>query len=329
VTARMPRAERAAGYPWPFTGPSYRYAVNVEPTPRRTHTAAGSWGATVLDVDGDHHADLAERRRILTQDPRRCAVLDHMVPATWDAMLLLMRELVAARPHQASLVREVDGSWRWRNALAGVDQRFTYGEPASLPVEPLRFIGEQLQEDLVLLDQREGALWLDAGLVTFAAGWSLAFDLGMSLREVHSPVPRLHAEGIIARAEQLLLRLRPGEPYRRTNWSLAPDGRLDASLEALAGQVDGPPDDVHLRVEVQHLLRLPASGAVLFTIRTYLMPLDEVAAVPGWGGQLAAVLDDLPADVAAYKGIPPLMPAARALLSASAPAAAPSPTVTA
>jgi len=53
------------------------------------------------------------------------------------------------------------------------------------------------------------------------------------------------------------------------------------------------------------------------------VPLAEVAVVPGWGEQLAAVLEDLPVDVAAYKGILPLLPAARALLPASAPTVAP------
>jgi len=52
----------------------------------------------------------------------------------------------------------------------------------------------------VLLDQREGSLWADAGIVTFAADWSMRFDVGMRFLEVHGPVPRIHEEGIITRA---------------------------------------------------------------------------------------------------------------------------------
>lgn len=39
---------------------------------------------------------------------------------------------------------------------------------------------------------------------------------------------------------------------------------------------------VHLRVEVQHLIRLPESGAICFLIRTYMLPLADVAAIDPW-----------------------------------------------
>ncbi len=293
----MTADERLARFPWPFDGPRYRYGVDVEP-------ARGP----VVDVDDRYRAELAQRRRILDADPGRHAVLPHMGPAAWEAVLVVLRELARARPDDAALERRPDGTWRWRNDLLGTDQSFVLGDDASLPGGPLRFAGEQVQEDLVLLDQREGALWVDAGLVTFASGWSLAFDLGMSFAHVHGPVPRVHEEGVVSRAEQFLLRLAPGEPFRRTNWSMALDDELDASLEALPSRDRTPPAPgdlgarVHLRVEVQHLLRLSASGAVLFLIRTHLLPLALLAGAPARREQLAAVLEELPADVAGYKG---------------------------
>ena len=57
---------------------------------------------------------------------------------------------------------------------------FTVGDDSSLPEGPLRFLGSQIQDDIILLDVREGTLWLDAGLVTFAADWSFGFDVGMN-----------------------------------------------------------------------------------------------------------------------------------------------------
>ena len=60
------------------------------------------------------------------------------------------------------------------------------------------------------------------------------------------------------------MRLEPGQSYRRTNWTLTVDGKLDTSTETYpewgpdrTALVDGPlaavGDRLHLRTEVQHL----------------------------------------------------------------------------
>jgi hypothetical protein len=212
---------------------------------------------------------------------------------------------------------------RWQNTLQDLDLEFTLGDDGSLPVEPLRFLGSQIQDDIALLDQREGALWLDAGLVTFAADWSFGFDVGMKFLEVHGPVPRVHQEQIITRAQQFLLRLQPGEKYRGANWTMTVDRRLDTSTETypqwardratVAGD-PALPDRLHLRVEVQHLIRLPHSGAVLFLVRTHLLSLSDIARVPAWRERLGRVLAELPEDMAEYKGISRYRSAASAWL---------------
>ncbi|MET9385627.1 DUF3445 domain-containing protein [Streptomyces sp. NPDC002928] len=321
------------GFPFPFPADQYRYSTNVEPAEKAVLTAAGQWGRAVVDIDAEYHRELAEREEILRADPSRHAVLPHMRTAAWDAMLHLMRELALARPDAMSLVREDGGSWRWRNQLLGVDRRFVLGDESTLPCEPLRYIAGQVQEDIVLLDQRADALWADAGVVTFAADWSFAFDVGMSFLEIHGPVPRIRAEGVITRAHEFLKRLQPGETYRRTNWTMTVGRRLDVSTERYpewgpdretVRRVD---DDtfgrlVHLRVEVQHLIRLPESGAVMFLIRTYMLPLEALAAVEEWRSRTAAVLSELPADMADYKGIAKYRDRAAAWLAAREPGTA-------
>jgi dimethylamine monooxygenase subunit A len=79
------------------------------------------------------------------------------------------------------------------------------------------------------------------------------------------------------------------------------------------------PDRLHLRVEVQHLLRLPRSGAILFLVRTHLLPLAELATVPAWRERLGKVLADLPEDLAEYKGISRYRQAAASWLLAGRP----------
>ena len=308
--------DRVRTFPFPFAQDTYRYSTNLGPARRTVQTPAGQWGDSVVDIDAGYADELAQRRAILSADPSRMQVLPHMRPAAWDAMLTLMQELARAYPETMRLHREAGGVFRWTNRRRGLEQRFVHGDPSSLPQEPLAFIGDQVQEDIVLLDQREGQLFVDAGLVTFASNWSFGFDLGMSFLEIHGPVPRVHDTGVIARAQKLLLRLQPDAPYRRTNWSLAAGGRLDLSTETYPDwgsarsrilEVDDATfgAEVHLRVEVQHLLRLPESGCVMFLIRTYQLPLESVAEVEPWRDRLAAVLAELPEDMAEYKGFLP------------------------
>lgn len=316
--------EGLRGFPFPFPADTYRYSTNVEPARRPVVTEAGGWGDRVWDIDAWYLADLAVRREVLARDPSRCQVLPHMRVAAWDALTSLLPDLAATHPEVMSLTPDGD-RWTWRNELLGTTTSFVVGEDASLPGGPLAFLGSQVQDDIVLLDQREGSLWADAGLVTFAADWSMGFDVGMRFLEVHGPVPRVHEADVVQRAERFLMRLEPGQEFRRTNWTMTVDRRLDSSTETYPewGRdrrlvVDDPalPDRLHLRVEVQHLIRLGVSGAVCFLIRTHLLSLRDLATVPAWRRRLASVLVELPDDMAEYKGIARYRHAAAEWLSA-------------
>ncbi|PPG40556.1 DUF3445 domain-containing protein [Pseudoclavibacter sp. RFBA6] len=313
ATGKADHSVAVAGFPFPFPKETYRYSTNVEPASVPRPTAAGSWGEHPVDIDHAYRDELAERARILSADPSRLQCLPHMVPAAWDAMFVLMEQLADAYPQHMSLTRE-GGGWHWHNGLLGIDRCFAVGETSSMPEGPLGFIGQQMQEDIVLLEQRDGELWADAGLVTFAADWSFGFDVGMSFLEIHGPVPRVHDEGVIPRAQAFLMRLEPGQSYRRTNWTLTVDGKLDTSTETYpewgpdrTTLVDGPlaavGDRLHLRTEVQHLIRLPESNAIMFLIRSYLLPFAALATVPEWAARTAEVLEELPVDMAEYKGV--------------------------
>lgn len=304
-------------FPFPFPEDTYRYSTNVQPARQAQSTPAGQWGTSVVHVDSEYGHELSERERILSEDPSRMHVLPHMKTAAWDAMLLLMQELAEAYPQQMSLERAGRSAsaneFIWTNRLLGVEQRFTLGDENTLPREPLDYIGSQVQEDIALLDQREDQLYLDAGVITFAADWSFGFDVGMSFLEIHGPVPRVRQTGVITRAQKFIMRLQTGEPYRRTNWTLTVGRRLDVSTEtypewgrdrARIQTVDDRAfgEEVHLRVEVQHLIRLPETGSIMFLIRTYMLPINTIAEIEPWRARLASVLEELPEDMADYKG---------------------------
>ncbi len=295
-------------FPFPFPSDTYRVSVNLEPHTRGGPTEAF---ASAFDVDEHYVAECAERALVLAQDPGRCQALPHMRAAEWDALELLMQSLAADFPQHFAL--RCDGPrWRWHNRKLGLRHEFTFGDAATLPQPPLEYIARQAQGDFTLQDQRDGTLWLDAGILTTQAGWSLDFDLGMNFHELHGPVPgAIHDAGVFDRALSYLLRLRHGLPARRVNWGVTVHPRLDTSsenyplwapdrLSVTAGNVG---DLVHLRVELQTLFRLPRSNAILFGIRCYLLPLRDIARVPNWRRRLHRVLRGLDREAIDYKGL--------------------------
>ncbi|GGL99068.1 heme-dependent oxidative N-demethylase family protein [Nakamurella endophytica] len=298
---------------WPFEpgADTYRYWINVERGRRPVATAAGSWGRHVLEVDGGYPAVMAERTAILDREPRRCSALPHALPAAWEALEFGLAEIAPQRPDLFRLQRGDDGVLRWRNDLLGTRWSARTGDPLVDGAHPLAALAGQVQEDLFLLGPREDRLYVDAVAATFTGSWSSSFSLGMSFADLHSPVPRIRDSGMVDRTERFLLSLDPGDVYRRTNWSIYDSGRLDASLEASHRRDPGHAvrsatehryGSLRLRVELQHLVRLPATGALLFLIKTQLAAFADIVTVPQWAGQLRSVLAELPEDMAAYKG---------------------------
>lgn len=296
-----------AHFPFPFDRDHYMYSVNIEPhVPGR----AGSAFEHLVDVDEHYVAEMADRARVLAEDPLRYQSLPHMELHGWDTLELLMEQKARSYPHLFTLTRDGD-RWTWENRPMGIRDSFTFGDAASLPMEPLEYISRQTQGDVCLMDQRDGQLWMDAGMVTSQADWSLDFDIGMNFHEWHAPVPLAPQMGIFDRALKFLLNLQQGAPVRRLNWTMTVNPRLDTSPENYPkwgpDRLTVTPENVggklYLRVELQSLWRLPRSNGILFLIRCYLMNLEEIATVPKWGRRLPRVLETLPEELAGYKGL--------------------------
>ena len=299
--------ETVLRFPFPFPEDRYMYSVNLEPHRRGGPTPAF---ANAFDLDEHYVAECRERALVLAEDPERCLVLPHMMAAQWDMLELGMESLAADYPALFSLRRDGD-RWHWINRPLGIETGFVFGEPDTLGMAPFEYITRQMQGDFTLQDHRDGDLWMDGGMVTTQADWSLAFDLGMSFKQWHAPVPKAHEMGVFDRALAYLLALRHGSPVRRLNWTMTVNPRLDTSPESYP--VWGPdratvtPENVarllHLRVELQALFRLPRSNAILFSIRCYMLPLHEIVRVRKWGRRLHRVLRDLDPALVEYKGM--------------------------
>ncbi|KXZ56058.1 hypothetical protein GPECTOR_2g940 [Gonium pectorale] len=222
--------------------------------------------------------------------------------------------LVAAVREAAA---ESNGVWRGRDGRAFLEplaaeagrelleqllRELPERQPTRFRLEGAR-LTNLLTGGLLLLapgDDGDGEHRLIGGVVAFPSHWSIADKLGMSLSGVHEPVPRWRSD--VARpANAFLSRLAVGKAFTRWNWTLSPTAEL-------------------------HLSRLPRSGVIVFTIRTYLQPLTEaVRDRPLVASALADALRDLPYDHLQYKSDLQLrLPAVLAFLdeAAAAPHAA-------
>lgn len=293
-------------FPFPFHEDSYMYSVNLEP---HASTRPGSPFEFAFDVDEHYVAEMKDREQVLTDDPLRCQSLPHMTLAGWDLLEYIMEAKARDYPALFSLTKN-GNNWHWVNKPLGIDQKFVFMDECTLPHGPMEYITRQTQGDFALLDQRDDNLWMDAGMITTQADWSLDFDIGMNFFEWHAPVPKAHEMGIFVRALKFLLNLQQGSPVRRLNWTMTVNPRLDTSPEnyhkwgpmTTGLTIDNIGQKQYLRVELQTLFRLPRSNAIAFPIRCYLCSFDDLMTVPKWGRRLHRVIRDVPDELATYKG---------------------------
>ena len=295
-------------FPFPFPEDDYSYSVNIEP-----HTLPGKADSVyehLLDIDEHYLSEMRERGLVLEENPKRCIAMPHMDLACWDMIDRCMTSMAVDYPDWFKLEKDGD-QWHWQNLLLNIDDRFTFGDSSTLPMPPMEYMGRQVQGDIALLDQREGDLFLDAGIVTCPADWSLAFDAGMSFSEWHGPVPMAHEMGVFDRALKYLCAIQVDRPVRRLNWTLTINARMDTSPETYPNwgheRTSVTPENVgekvHLRVELQMLDRMPRSNALMFSIRTYLISFEDLCTNPDWARRMHRVMKTLPEPLIEYKGL--------------------------
>ena len=229
-----------------------------------------------LVLDDERPAELAERASLLTERHDEVFAALPGTEAAGAEVLALVTGWLAARGHDTAPL---------------------------LGVHPLEAAGRLVQEDLVLMVERDGDFHLDAACLCFPSHWRLAEKLGRRTGAVHDPVPG-YEEELAARVDRFLARLRPGVVTARRNWSLHPS----AALFAPVPPTPSPGAELWLRSERQTLRRLSDSGAVLFTIRVQQMPLASLVHRPDVARRLAARLRAQPSAFTGYQGLAPRLP---------------------
>ncbi len=297
------------------------------------HMDARAWNAPLLDVETDRFAaQLALKARILAGDLAyyiQCP--PEAEPAAWEALELLLPHAARTWPAYFGLTQS-NRQWVWTNSLLETATTFTPGQSETLPRPVWDWLGRQFQEDLVLMDARgdDDEIVCVAGHVCFGSGWALEEKLGQPLLAIHAPVPEF-AKRAGPSADLLLRRLKPGRPVGRWNWTFSPTDRLNLAPALahewqpawLAVTPENAGTRCFLRRERQTLSRLPRTGAILFTIHTYLTPIGEIAADPQERRRLLAYVQSLPPAILAYRGMTPYGDALLAYLTNTSAGIAP------
>ena len=193
----------------------------------------------------------------------------------------------AARPAAAELYSLVLDKLRQTPGYTVGAQSVQRPDGITVPLNhdmPLRTLGRLLQEDLCLMQQVGDEHVLTGAVLCFPASWTLAQKLGRPMTAIHIPAED-YTDDIARRVQRMLGAIRPEQPLWRMNYLTYADPTLhQPRLEFDRRPRPAADLRVFVRSERQCLLRLPITGAVVFSIHTYVvrasaLPEDALTAL--------------------------------------------------
>ncbi|KAL8665523.1 MAG: hypothetical protein Q9202_002228 [Teloschistes flavicans] len=258
-----------------------------------------------------------KKRRIEERGDKCCRT----APEGFDGAVELLEELCSYLPQRYPSL--------YRQTATGIHNSLTNEtfDITSRPLaeDPMRTASRLVQDDLaIMFEKPDGQYYLLAGSILLAGFWRLEDKFGMPLSEIHTSgdVPGFK-EKLEKGMMNFFRRVQPQSPVLRNNYfvqvdddlawshSIGPEDALhDPATGKVVLQAEGwssaeknkAIEHHHFRSERQSLRRLPRSGGVVFTIRTYFHPVTEIVEEVGVPGRLASAVRSWGDDVARYKG---------------------------
>ncbi|PYH28616.1 dolichyl-P-Man:Man(6)GlcNAc(2)-PP-dolichol alpha-1,2-mannosyltransferase [Aspergillus neoniger CBS 115656] len=251
-----------------------------------------------------YHADKA--RRIAERGDKCCKT----APEAWDAAIELLEELTSYLPERYPTMFQ-----RTPTGLTNLITHETFNiTQRPLPEDPMTIAARLIQDDIAIMIERpDGEYYLLAGAILLAGFWRLSDKYGMRLSEIHTSgsVPQ-YTEKLEKGMMNFFRRLKPEDPVLRNNYFIQVDDSLpwshsigseDAEVVSWSTAQKNKAIENHwFRSERQSLRRLPRSGGVVFTIRTYFEPITRIVEEEYVPGRLASAVRSWGDDVAVYKG---------------------------
>ncbi|SPO03151.1 uncharacterized protein DNG_05833 [Cephalotrichum gorgonifer] len=292
IEATKPLPYRAFRY-----GPKYNITMGL-----RT-ASFDSW----IELDRDFpkfHADKASR--IPSRGEK--AVRTH--PSAFPAAIELLEELSTYLPARYPNM--------FNRTPVGIDNIWS-GESFNivkrpLDEDPMAMCARLVQDDLALMvEGADGQYYLLAGAILLSGFWRLSDKFGMPLSEIHTSghVPHFKSK-LESSMMKFFSRLKCETMYCRNNYFIQVDDSLawsssigdedDPKASWSTAEKDKAISHHWFRSERQSLRRLPKTGAICFTIRTYFHPIVDIAREDYVPGRLASAIRSWDGEVARYKG---------------------------
>lgn len=216
--------------------------------------------ANWLIVDEAYAAQMAERERLIKD--RRDAVIamdDAAAPAVAELLDMVLDQLSA----MGGFTVAADHVIRPDGARVEIDRD-----------DPLATLGMLVQEDLCVMEKRGDEHVLTAAVLCFPSNWMLREKFLRPLIGIHVPVDA-YDDNIAKRVQRLFNGIQPGRPLWRFNVLWYGNDLLHNPFSESEEHSTVPREDAnYLRSERQVLTRLPDTGAVVFSIHTYMVHGD-------------------------------------------------------
>lgn len=235
----------------PFADPRTRKLPGIIPL------TDGDW----LRVDDAYAGQMALRDRLIAERERDVIAV---MPGAEAAVEELYATVIAEELPRLGFPRAGDVVTRPDGVRVRLD-----------PARPLATLGHLFQEDFCLMEAGpDGEHVLTAAVLCFPAGWTLAEKIGRPLMRIHVPVPK-YTDDVGKRVQRLFDAIRPEAPLWRANahHSRAPlfnPLREDHPKDMSEGAMP------YIRSERQCLIRLPQTRAVVFSIHTYVVRVEDL-----------------------------------------------------
>ncbi|EJU05041.1 hypothetical protein DACRYDRAFT_93402 [Dacryopinax primogenitus] len=281
----------------------------------------------------EYHTIRAERMRTRGSKAVRTMPPRDGVPGGADAAREVVHELAEYLSRRYPMMFRVErkqkreGDWGWYgDGEIRTIEILPLGEVHDLDKEdPMTVAGLLVQDDLfITLEGRDGKYYFQAGSICTGGFWRMEDKIGKALDDIHrgGNVPQYDTK-LQPSLTRFFRKLQTDKPVLRNNyfiqidralaWSEPTNGAEDAFDEGthepnreLRGDFSPPEPTVdvrtvHFRTERQSLRRMPRTGAVLFTVRTYIEPVTKLVEEPGVPGRLASAVRGFPEDIFVYK----------------------------
>jgi len=191
--------------------------------------------------------------------------------------------------------------------IDGIKRNFSRKEFAEMP---LNLAGRLVQEDLCLMAPGDTGYTLEAASLCFPSRWRLIDKIGKCMVDIHSPVPD-YEDKLARPVDRFFDKLDINKPVWRVNWSLTDDPDLYQPIRKTSTDYSrsinskNAGDLIFVRCERQTLRRLPNTGWILFSIKTYVDKVSALAVQPEALVDLAHSVKNMSADMQQYKNIAP------------------------